>query len=224
MADTLQFLSAHPDVEPERAASLLATGFECLASHVAAGAVIYIFANWRQLGNILGAAYPTFGEPVDMVAWLAPDGDLGALYRSEHQHVFVYRADDAAAERGRNHLARSKRARSRSNVWRYGVLRGGNHEMFTEASSADKPVALVGDALRDCSNRGGVVLDPFAGFGATVIAAEKTGRKARLIEMDPHNCDIIVRRWQEFSGGIARLLVSGEAFANVAAARRAQEP
>ena len=106
-------------------------------------------------------------------------------------------------------------------MWRYGEARGGNNDN-SEAGFTDKPVALVADALRDCSKRGGVVVDPFAGCGTTMIAAEKTGRKARLIELDPGNCDIIVRRWQEFTGGIARLPVSGEAFADVAA-RRAQE-
>jgi hypothetical protein len=222
IADTSQFMSAHPDVELERAASLLATGFKCLAPHLVSGAVVYVFANWRYLGNMLGAAHPTFGAPVDVVAWLASDDSAGTFYRSGHQHILVYRADDAAAERERNNLPRGKRARSWSNVWRYGEPKGGNHDNSVEAGFTDKPVALVADALRDCSNRGGVVLDPFAGCcGTTMIAAEKTGRKARLIEMDP-NCDIIVRRWQEFTGGMAHLAVSGEAFADVAA-RRALE-
>ena len=92
-----------------------------------------------------------------------------------------------------------------------------------EPALTDKPVVLVADALRDCSNRGAIVLDPFAGCGTTMIAAEKTGRRAPLLEIDRHNCDLIIRRWQEFSGGVARLAASGEAFARVAAARRAQE-
>ena len=77
IADTSQFLSAHPDVEPGRAVSLLATSFKCLASHLVTDAVIYMFANWRYLGNILGAAHPTFGDPIDVIAWLATDGFPG---------------------------------------------------------------------------------------------------------------------------------------------------
>jgi DNA modification methylase len=63
-----------------------------------------------------------------------------------------------------------------------------------------KPVALVADAIRDCSRRGGLILDPFAGSGTTIIAAERTGRKARVIEIDPVYCDRIVRRWQDYTG------------------------
>jgi DNA modification methylase len=63
-----------------------------------------------------------------------------------------------------------------------------------------KPVALVADAIRDCSRRGGLVLDPFAGSGTVVIAAERTGRKARAIEIDPAYCDLIVKRWQDYTG------------------------
>ena len=76
-----------------------------------------------------------------------------------------------------------------------------------------KPVALIADAIRDCSRRGGFVLDPFGGSGSTLIAAERTKRKARLIELDPHYCDTIVRRWQELTGGIATDATLGESFA-----------
>jgi len=82
-----------------------------------------------------------------------------------------------------------------------------------------KPVALVVDALRDCSKRGETVLDPFAGSGTTMVAAERTGRLARLIEIDPLYCDIILRRWQAFSGKVAQLVGSKETFAEVQARR-----
>jgi DNA modification methylase len=80
-------------------------------------------------------------------------------------------------------------------------------------------VAVVAHALQDSSNKGELVLDPFGGCGTTMLAAQKTQRRARLIEIDPHNCDLIVRRWQEFSGDVARLSVSGVTFADVAASR-----
>lgn len=63
-----------------------------------------------------------------------------------------------------------------------------------------KPVALIADAIRDCSRRGETVLDPFAGSGSTLIAAESCGRRARLVEYDPQYCDVILRRWQAYSG------------------------
>jgi DNA modification methylase len=84
-----------------------------------------------------------------------------------------------------------------------------------------KPVALLVDAIRDCSKRGDTVLDPFAGFGTMMIAAERIGRKARLIEIDPACCDLIVRRWQAHSGKAAQLAESNEAFSEIEHRRRA---
>ena len=75
-----------------------------------------------------------------------------------------------------------------------------------------KPVALVVDAIRDCSNRGGIILDPFGGAGTTLIAAERTGRRARLIEIDPHFVDITIERWQRLTGGIALHADSAQPF------------
>ena len=63
-----------------------------------------------------------------------------------------------------------------------------------------KPVALVADAIKDCSRRGAIVLDPFAGSGTTLVAAEKTGRLARLVEFDPAYCDRIIRRFERATG------------------------
>ena len=82
-----------------------------------------------------------------------------------------------------------------------------------------KPVALVADAIRDCSKRGEVVLDCFAGSGTTLIAAEKCGRRARVIEFDPAYCDRIVKRFETFTGKQARLSESGEIFEDVAVIR-----
>ncbi len=68
-----------------------------------------------------------------------------------------------------------------------------------------KPVAMVADAIRDCSRRGGIVLDAFSGSGTTIIAAEQTGRRARAIELDPRYVDVAIRRWQQMTGGSAKL-------------------
>lgn len=76
-----------------------------------------------------------------------------------------------------------------------------------------KPVAMVADAIKDCTKRGEIVLDPFCGSGTTIIAAEKTKRIGYGIELDPHYCDVIVKRWQEFTGQEATLLATGETFA-----------
>jgi len=86
-------------------------------------------------------------------------------------------------------------------------------------ASHDEAVALVERALRNSVKRCNTVLDPFAGSGTTLMAAEATGRRAALIELDPRYCDVIVTRWQEGTEGEARLEGNGQSFAVVAAER-----
>jgi DNA modification methylase len=84
-----------------------------------------------------------------------------------------------------------------------------------------KPVALVERAIRNSSKSRDIVLDPFGGAGSTLIACEKAGRQARLIELDPKYCDMIVRRWQEWTGEQAKLESDGRTLEDVAAGRAA---
>jgi DNA modification methylase len=83
-----------------------------------------------------------------------------------------------------------------------------------------KPVALVERAIHNSSKSRDVVLDPFGGSGSTLIACEKTGRQARLVELDPKYCDVIVQRWQAFSGGAATLEGTGESWEQIAGTRK----
>ena len=82
-----------------------------------------------------------------------------------------------------------------------------------------KPVALVERAVMNSSKRGDLVLDPFGGSGTTLIACEKTGRHARLIELEPKYCDVIIARWQEFSGKEATHNSTGKTFAELSRTR-----
>ncbi len=82
-----------------------------------------------------------------------------------------------------------------------------------------KPVALVTDAIRDCSRHNGIVLDPFGGSGTILVAAERTGRRACAMEIDPHYVDVSVTRWQVYTGKAAVLASTGETFEDVAEAR-----
>ena len=80
-----------------------------------------------------------------------------------------------------------------------------------------KPVELVERAIRNSSKPGNSVLDPFGGSGTTLIAAEKSGRKAFLMELDPKYVDVIVRRWQDWTGKLATRESDGVAFEDLAA-------
>lgn len=82
-----------------------------------------------------------------------------------------------------------------------------------------KPTALVIDAIKDCSHRGDIVLDPFSGSGTTLIAAQKSGRRARAVEIDPLYVDVAIRRWQKLTGKQAVMDVTGETFEEIAEQR-----
>ena len=85
-----------------------------------------------------------------------------------------------------------------------------------------KPVALVERAIRNSSKRRDAVLDPFGGSGTTMIAAERTGRRAVLVEIDPAYADVIVQRWQEMTGEAATLDGEDRTFADIGSQRGLQ--
>ena len=124
---------------------------------------------------------------------------MGSLYRSKHELIFVYRKGKAAHA---NNVALGRFGRHRSNVWDYPGqnIFNGTAKSKLKLHPTAKPVALVADAIPDASHRGGVILDPFGGAGSTLIAAEKTGRRARLIELEPRYVDATIKRWEALTG------------------------
>jgi DNA methylase/ParB-like nuclease domain len=194
---------AAPPRSSEERIDFLTTISAHIARNVTPGAVLFFWVDWRHFEELAAANRAYFGTPKDLVVICNPDAEPGTFYRSQHEQIMVYVAGDAPGAKPPLH----GRGRHRSNLWS-GYRMSGRHPM-------QKPVALLVDAIRDCSKRGDTVLDPFAGFGTTMIAAERAGRRARLIESDPLFCDLIVRRWQEHSGKTAQLAESNETFAEL---------
>jgi DNA modification methylase len=148
---------------------------------------------------------------------------MGSFYRSKHELIFVFKR---GAGEHTNSFGLGETGRYRTNVWDYaGIssLSAGRADELAMHPTV-KPVALIADAIRDCSRRGEVVLDGFGGSGSTLIAAEKTGRCSRLIEYDPAYCDTIVRRWEAYTGKQATLQGSNSTFEQLAEERLAPEP
>jgi DNA modification methylase len=145
---------------------------------------------------------------------------MGSFYRSKHELVFVFKVGSATHT---NTFGLGHTGRYRTNVWDYAginTLRSGRAEELAMHPTV-KPVALVADAIMDCSRRGEVVLDPFGGSGTTLIAADKTGRRARLVEFDPAYCDRILHRFERITGKQARHAATGQPFEEVAEERAA---
>jgi DNA modification methylase len=182
------------------------------------GAIAFVCMDWRNLGELLEAGNAVFSELKNVCVWNKTNGGMGSFYRSKHELVFVFKAGTAAHT---NTFGLGDTGRYRTNVWDYAginALRAGRSEELAIHPTV-KPVALVADAIRDCSRRDEIVLDPFGGSGSTLIAAEKTGRRARLIEFDPAYCDRIIRHYERATGKQARLGATGKPFEIVAEER-----
>ena len=86
-----------------------------------------------------------------------------------------------------------------------------------------KPIALVADAILDCSERSGIVLDAFSGSGTTIIAAERTGRCGYAMELEPKYVDVAIRRWEQMTGENAVLGQAGRTHAKIATLRHDEQ-
>jgi DNA modification methylase len=178
------------------------------------GAVIYIFMDWRHIRELQDAAVPLFGPPRQMCVWDKGTGGMGTFYRSQHELVFVFRKGDAPHI---NNFELGQHGRYRTNVWAYPGANtfGSEGKELSKSHPTVKSVSLIADAIRDCSHRNGIVLDPFCGSGTILIAAERTGRHARAIEIDPAYVDVAVNRWQRVTGRQATLASTGQTWDQV---------
>ena len=185
------------------------------------GSINYVCMDWRHLGEMLGAGEEVFGPLQNLVVWNKTNAGQGSFYRSQHELIFVYRNGDAPHL---NNIELGRHGRNRSNVWTYAGVntfrKGRLDELLIHPTV--KPVALVADAIKDCSRRGDIVLDPFMGSGTTLLAAERVGRKAFGMEIDPLYVDVAIRRWQDFTKRDAILTSTGQTFNEVAARRSSQ--
>jgi DNA modification methylase len=186
------------------------------ARHTAEGAISYICMDWRHMGELLEAGVAVYDELKNVCVWVKTNPGQGSFYRSQHELIFVYKK---GKEPHINTFELGQHGRSRSNVWTYAgvnTFRTGRMDDL-EAHPTVKPLGLVTDAMRDCSRRGSIVLDAFAGSGTTIVAAEQIGRRAFCMEIDPSYADVAIRRWQRISGRDAILHPTSLTFDEVAA-------
>jgi len=164
-----------------------------------------------------------YDELKNLIVWAKTNGGMGTFYRSRHELIFVFKKGQASHI---NTFGLGETGRYRTNVWDYpgiNTFRDGRDDELAMHPTV-KPVALVADAIKDVSRRGHIVLDAFGGSGTTLIAAEKTGRKARLLELDPIYCDVICRRFEAYTGDPALLAENRLPFTERAAMRATTEP
>lgn len=179
--------------------AFLKTVCDNLSNFSADGSLHYICMDWRHIFELLSAGREIYSDLKNICVWNKDNAGMGSLYRSKHEFVAVFKHGRSPHI---NNIELGKHGRYRTNVWDYAginTMRKGRMEDLAMHPTV-KPTAMVSDAIMDSTNRGQIVLDPFAGSGTTLIAAEKTGRIARCIELDALYCDLIIRRWEKLTG------------------------
>jgi len=216
-----EFAMASGEMDDEEWQTFLDTVLALLASYVVTGAVLFLFMDWRSVHRLYQAGFAAKLRLLNLVVWYKEAGAMGALYRSAQELIAIF---------GKGHKPRvnnvelGRHGRNRTNVWVApgANRRGSSAQEMLQLHATPKPVELCVDALLDVTERGDLVLDAFLGSGTTLIAAEKTGRCCRGIELEPKFVDVAVRRWERLTGRQAELGDTGETFDEVAARRGAE--
>ena len=176
---------------------LLDKAFKSYAAHCKPGSPVYVFHSDR-CADIFHNVFRRYCHFSSMIIWVKPSLVLSQTdYQSQHEPCIYGWIE------GASHPWHSDR--KQTSIWEFDKERVDGH-------TTPKPVDLVGNALANSSKPGQVVVDLFGGSGSTMIASEKTGRVARLMELDPRYVDVIVRRWQQYTGKSAVHAVTGQAF------------
>lgn len=210
-----EFAMASGEMSEREFTDFLTRVCRLLVAHSVPGSVHDLYMDWRHMGELLHAGKEAYSELLNLCIWDKGRGGMGTLYRSQHEFVFVFKNGDAPHI---NNVQLGKYGRNRCNLWAYPGInnfgRGGEEGNLLAMHPTVKPVKMLADAILDCSNRGGVVLDPFMGSGSTLMACERTGRKGRGIEIDPLYVDTAIRRWQKYTGEQAVNVATGRSFAD----------
>ncbi len=201
-AKTHDFAMAKGELSSSDFQDFLETTLRHAANYSFDGAIHFVCMDWRHAPELLAAAGAVYAKTLNLCVWNKTNAGMGSLYRSQHELVFVFKHGKA---RHINNVNLGRHGRNRTNVWTYvsqNALSGTSKGKLALHPTV-KPVAMIADAIRDCSKPSDIILDPFGGAGTTMIAAEKTGRRARLLELNPIYVDVAIQRWQRLTGQAA---------------------
>lgn len=212
------FVMASGEMNADQFTTFLTKALSLLVRHSVQGCLHFICMDWRHLAELLAAGREVYGELKNLCVWAKDKPGMGSLYRSQHELVCIFKRRGSFH---RNNVQLGRFGRNRSNLWHYpganSFSRSGDEGNLLALHPTVKPVALVADAILDCTSPREIVLDSFLGSGTTVIAAERVGRRCFGIEIDPLYVDTIVRRWQGFTRVDAIHEASGRSFNEIEA-------
>jgi DNA modification methylase len=194
-----EFAMASGEMSETEFTGFLETVLGQLAAHSVNGAIHFVCMDWRHLYELLTAGRAVYSEIKNLCVWNKTNGGMGSLYRSKHELVAVFKAGKGPHI---NNVELGVHGRYRTNVWDYAGINtfGKDRDAELAMHPTVKPVALVEDAILDCSRRGGIVLDAFSGSGTTIIAAERSARRGFGLELDPKYVDATLKRFRAFTG------------------------
>jgi DNA modification methylase len=207
-------------MDNEEFIAFLTSSLRLLAKFSAKGSVHFVCMDWRHAEELLTAGKQTYNSLLNICIWVKNNGGMGSFYRSRHELVFVYRNGKT---QHRNNIQLGQYGRNRTNVWEFPgintIARRSDEGDLLALHPTVKPVALIAEALLDCSARGQIVLDSFLGSGSTLIAAERVGRVCYGIEIDRLYVDTAIRRWQRYTGNHAVHVRTGRSFDDISTAQ-----
>ncbi len=190
-----EFAHATGELSTSEFTAFLVAALKALRASSTTSALIYACMDWRHVFELIGAGRDCGLDLFNVCVWAKTNAGMGSLYRNQHELICVFKA---GPESHLNNVDLGRYGRNRSNVWTYRGFNafGADRDALLASHPTVKPVAMISDALRDVSRRGGIVLDTFMGSGSTLIAAEETGRICIGTELDPLYVDVAIRRWQ----------------------------
>ena len=205
------FIQASGEMSPECFSNFLRDACIRMRDASENGSIHFICMDWRHIADLVAAGSCVYSEFKNICVWVKSNGGMGTLYRSRHELVAVFKAGTASH---RNNVQLGVHGRYRTNVWEYDGMNSfqAGRDSKLAMHPTIKPVALTADAILDCSSRGDLVLDPFAGSGTTILAAERTGRRCRAIELDPLYVDVALNRYWQMIGQAPVNLWTGDRY------------
>jgi DNA modification methylase len=208
-----EFAMASGEMSESEFTEFLTTCLGHLAKWSADGSVHFVAMDWRHMTGLLSAGRQVYDSLLNLCVWNKNNGGMGSFYRSQHELIFVFKS---GKEPYQNNIQLGKFGRNRTNSWNYPgantLSRTGEEGNVLAMHPTVKPIALVADALLDCSARGEIVLDSFLGAGSTLLAAERVGRVCYGMEIEGRYVDLTIRRWQQLTGERAYKYDTGVTF------------
>lgn len=218
-APTREFVMGSEGRTPEELEHLLDPVCVLIRNACQPGALVYIFMDWRNIETLLRVGGRVFDELKNLIVWAKTAAGMGSYYRSQHELIALFKVPGG---KHRNNIQLGKFGRNRSNLWQFAGMNTPAGRLTDEGDLrklhvTPKPVEMIAEAILDCTERGDIVLDPFLGSGTTLIAAERTGRRAFTMDLDPLYADVAIRRWRRLTGGDAVRAADGRSFSSLEA-------